>query len=637
MKPIDRPASRVRALERMASCIRGDTVQVLSDIGHEHRGHPGAALSIADIVTALYYEVMTIDPSRPAWPDRDRLVLSKGHGCMSLYVALSRLGYFPANHLRTFRSVDSILQGHPDMRKTPGIDMTSGSLGHGLAAGVGLALDARARRSRSRTYVLLGDGELQEGLIWEGAMAAAKYGLTSLTAFVDCNGLQSSGRIEDLMPLEPLGDKWRAFGWHAMDIDGHDMRQILDACDAAQASSVPTVILARTVKGKGVSYMEGNNTWHQACPPGDAPVRAPAASAVRSGSTRAAFGRTLVELAAAGSDVMVLSSDTRSSMGLDEFSRRFPDRHIEVGIAEQNLLAIAAGLAAAGRPVVAATYATFASMRALEQFRTFICYPRLPVTVVAGLGGLSAGIEGVAHLGVEDLGILRCLPNLTIFNPADAVATPHAIRAAVGLKAPSYVRLGRDDTPIVFDDSYSLAIGKGRYVVRQGWDAALLTSGLIVSEVVEATRTLLANGIRCTVAEFPTIKPLDADMLGEVARSARAIFTIEEHSVIGGLGSAVLETLAETRSAVVRRIGVNDCFLESGTPEELRRKYGLTASAIARRVLATRGSSRLTAISVPVRATVALLSNWRTGHQQRRNDGVQQSANEHDGSQDSRA
>jgi transketolase len=274
-------------------------------------------------------------------------------------------------------------------------------------------------------------------------------------------------------------------------------------------------------------------------------------------------------------------------MGLDDFVRCFPERHIDVGIAEQNLLTVAAGLAASGRPVVAATYATFASMRALEQFRTFICYPRLPVTVVAGLGGLSAGIEGVAHLGLEDIGILRCVPNLTIFNPADAVATTHTVRAAVALGAPSYVRLGRDETPVIFDGTYSLAVGRGRYLAQDGWDVALLTSGLIVPEVVEAARILLGHGVRCTVAEFPTIKPLDTGMVGEIARQARSMFTVEEHSVIGGLGTAVLETLAVSRPMAVHRIGIEDRFLESGTPAELREKYDLTATAIARRVLSS--------------------------------------------------
>jgi len=585
------PANRVGELDALAAAIRRETVQILGDIGHEHRGHPGAALSIVDIITALYYEVMRIDPSSPAWMDRDRFVLSKGHGCMSLYVTLARLGYFAPHHLRTFRSVDSILQGHPDMRKTPGIDMTSGSLGHGLSAGVGIALEARTRRSTARTYVVLGDGELQEGLIWEGAMAAAKYGLGTITAFVDCNGLQSSGDLGSLMPLEPLEDKWRAFGWHVLGIDGHDMRQILDACARARASLIPTVVLARTVKGKGISYMEGNNNWHQACPPGGIGGAAAAVASGRAGSTRAAFGQTLLEMLDAGSELMVVSSDTRSSMGLDEVSRRFPDRHIEVGIAEQNLLAVAAGLAASGRPVVAATYAAFASMRALEQFRTFICYPRLPVTVVAGLGGLSAGIEGVAHLALEDIGILRCIPGLTIFNPADAIATPHAVRAALGLGAPSYLRLGRDDTAILFNEQYSFTAGRGQYVVRDGWDAALLTSGPVLAEVLEAAAMLFAQGVRCTVAEFPTIKPLDHCMVADIAQRAHLVCTIEEHSVIGGLGAAVLETLAATGSVPVHRFGIEDRFLESGTPGELRHKYGLTAAAIAQRVTDLRSIS----------------------------------------------
>ncbi len=258
--------SRIAALDGIAADLRRDVIDALEHAGHEHRGHPGASLSIVDLITVLYFDVMRIDPARPDWPDRDRFVLSKGHGCMALYAALARRGFFDPQHLRTFRRAGSILQGHPDMRKTPGVDMTSGSLGHGLSAGVGLALDARARGSASRTFVLLGDGELQEGLVWEGAMAGAKYALETLVAFVDCNGLQSSGHVDDIMPIEPLADKWRGFGWQVETADGHDLREILTAVAAAGSSGRPTVVLARTVKGKGVAYMEGDNRWHQASP-----------------------------------------------------------------------------------------------------------------------------------------------------------------------------------------------------------------------------------------------------------------------------------------------------------------------------------------------------------------------------------
>jgi transketolase len=573
----------VVSLEAIAADIRRDVIRALEHAGHEHRGHPGASLSIVDILTALYFEVMRVDPERPQWAERDRLVLSKGHGCIALYAALARRGFFDREHLWTFRRAGSILQGHPDMRKTPGVDMTSGSLGHGLSAGVGLALDARARRSDSRTFVILGDGELQEGLVWEGAMAAAKYSLDTLVAFVDCNGLQSSGRVEDIMPIEPLADKWRAFGWQVEHSDGHDMRGILAAVTASGTRAKPTVILARTIKGKGVAYMEGDNRWHQASP-------AAAGAGPRAGvrgtmaSCRAAFGDTVLELFREGQPVMAVTSDTCSSMGLEAFARAAPERHVEVGIAEQNLMTVAAGLAAGGRTVFAATYATFASMRAVEQVRTFLAYPRLNVIVVAGLGGLTGGIEGVAHLALEDVGMLRCVPDLVILNPADAIETRQLVRAAAQHKGPVYIRLGRDDSPVLCRDYGALGLGPGRILVEHGWDAALMTSGLITAEVLAAAQALGADGIRCAVIEFPTLKPIDHALILRVAARAPLLFTIEEHSVVGGLGSAVADVLIGAAPARLRRIGIGDVFLESGSPSELRAKYGLTADAIAARV-----------------------------------------------------
>lgn len=573
-------------LDAIARDIRADVIDALSAIGHEHRGHPGASLSIVDIVTALYFDVMRVDPAAPADPDRDRFVLSKGHGCMALYAALARRGFFDRAHLRTFRHVDSLLQGHPDMRKTPGIDMTSGSLGHGLPAAVGMALDARMRDSPSITYVLLGDGELQEGLVWEGAMAAAKYRLDRLVAIVDCNGLQSSGRVADIMPIEPLAAKWEAFGWRVADVDGHDVRRIAEAL-RARAAGTPTVVLARTVKGKGDPRMEGDNRWHQACP-----AIAPAAPAVDPrgrpmASCRAAFGDVVLALWREGRPIAVVTSDTCASMGLDAFARAAPHAHVEVGIAEQNLVTVAAGLAANGRTVIAATYATFASMRTLEQIRTFLAYPNLRVIVAAGLGGLSGGIEGVAHEALEDIGVLRCVPNLVIMNPADAGATRAMMRAAADHAGPVYLRLGRDDSPVLFDEPYSFAIGRGQVLARHGDEVALLTSGPIAADVLEAAERLASAGIGCTVAEFPTIKPIDADLIVRMRGHASHLFAIEEHGTIGGLGSAVADVLTGADPAVLHRIGIDDRFLESGSPRELRAKYGLTAGAIAARVRET--------------------------------------------------
>jgi transketolase len=230
-------------------------------------GHPGGSLSAADIVAALVFHKLRMDPDNPSWPARDRFILSKGHAAPLLYVALAQRGFFPTEELKTLRQLDSRLQGHPDRLKTPGVEMTAGALGHGLAVGVGLALAARMDCLPYRTYVLLGDGEIQAGVIWEGALFAAKYGLENLTAIVDYNGVQLDGFVRDILPLDPVVDKWRSFGWHVLEIHGHNMRQILEALDTAEdVHGKPTVLVAHTTKGKGVSFMEDDCAWHGRAP-----------------------------------------------------------------------------------------------------------------------------------------------------------------------------------------------------------------------------------------------------------------------------------------------------------------------------------------------------------------------------------
>lgn len=254
----------VKELEKTARQIRRDIITMIYQAGD---GHPGPSLSCADLVTALYFAVMNVEPADPHWPRRDRLILSKGHACPAVYAALARKGYFDAAELPRLRSLGSILQGHPDMLKTPGIDFSSGSLGNGISAGLGMALAARISGLDYHTYVICGDGELQEGIVWEAAMAAKRYQVGNLTVLVDYNGVQSGGRIEEISGLEPLVPKWEAFGWHCQEIDGHDFTEILTAIAEAKAVlDRPSVIAARTVKGKGVSFIENNNAWHKRVP-----------------------------------------------------------------------------------------------------------------------------------------------------------------------------------------------------------------------------------------------------------------------------------------------------------------------------------------------------------------------------------
>ncbi|OFW51791.1 MAG: transketolase [Actinobacteria bacterium RBG_13_35_12] len=249
-------------LLQTSNLLRLNIIEMLFKIGIEYKGHPGPALSIADIVACLYFKILNIDPKNPDWPDRDRLILSKGHACPAIYAALAMRGYFDKSYLYTFRHIGSILQGHPDMKRTPGIDMTAGSLGNGLGAGVGMALAGKLDKKKYKTYVILGDGEMQEGLVWEAIMSAGHYKLDNLTAIVDKNRWQSCDSIECTIGIDPLAEKIKSFNWEFIEIDGHDIKQISEAL-SRDPSGRPLAIIAKTIKGKGISFMEENNSWHQ--------------------------------------------------------------------------------------------------------------------------------------------------------------------------------------------------------------------------------------------------------------------------------------------------------------------------------------------------------------------------------------
>ena len=251
-------------LQAMARRLRVESLRMITRRG---AGHAGGALSAAEILSVLYFHTLRIDPARPTWEARDRLVLSKGHASAALYAALAHRGFFPPSELDRWGEVDCPHQGHPDRLKTPGVDMTSGLLGHGVAIGAGMALAARLRQMEYRVFVILGDGECQAGVVWEGAAVAAKYRLSHLIAIVDNNGVQLDGPVCEVMPLEPLGPRWAAWGWRVLEVNGHDVEELAEAFGSATpACSQPTAIIAHTVKGKGVSFMENNHLWHGAVP-----------------------------------------------------------------------------------------------------------------------------------------------------------------------------------------------------------------------------------------------------------------------------------------------------------------------------------------------------------------------------------
>lgn len=256
--------NKITNLEIYATRIRKS---IIDTVFSSQSGHPGGSLSCCDIMTTLYFEVLNIDPKNPSWDMRDRFVLSKGHCSPGLYSVLAHRGYFDESELKNFRQLDSFLQGHPDMNKVPGVDMSTGSLGQGFSAACGMAIAAKLDKKDYKVYAILGDGELQEGQIWEAAMAAPHFKLDNLTAFVDYNGLQIDGKISEVMSPEPIADKFKAFGWNIINIDGHDYEQILNSVALAKkVKDMPSLIVAKTIKGKGVSFMENKAEWHGSAP-----------------------------------------------------------------------------------------------------------------------------------------------------------------------------------------------------------------------------------------------------------------------------------------------------------------------------------------------------------------------------------
>jgi transketolase len=254
----------VEELKKLTVSVRRDIVEMIYRV---NSGHPGGSLSATELVTALYFNIMNYDAQNPHWADRDRFILSKGHACPVLYSCMARAGFFPYEELKTLRRIDSRIQGHPEVRKLPGIEASTGSLGQGLSIGTGLALGAKLQGKSYRTYVLTGDGELDEGQVWEAALFAGNKKIDNLVAIVDNNGQQLDGWVKDIMPLGPLADKWKSFNWEVIEIDGHDMQQVLDAFAKAETiKEKPTVIIAHTIKGKGVSFMENNLEFHGAAP-----------------------------------------------------------------------------------------------------------------------------------------------------------------------------------------------------------------------------------------------------------------------------------------------------------------------------------------------------------------------------------
>jgi len=500
----------IAELRDAASLMRGYDLVALHAAGS---GHAGGTLSIMDITAALYLKVANHDPRNPNWAGRDRIIWSTGHKAPSLYLGLAFAGFCKVDDVVTLRKLSSPFQGHPHWLKLPGVEVSTGSLGQGLSISVGMALAARLNEQKHKIFCIMGDGEQQEGQVWEAAMEAGHFQLGNVIGIIDCNRLQIDGWVKDVMAVEPLAAKYASFGWDVMRIDGNDMIQVVGALEQARAvTGRPVVILADTVKGKGVSFMEDQAGWHGKAPNYEELTRgleelglsqripverllekakqyqaeverkldakvpkftrdywwnAGDAMKVKMEPTRKGFGQSLAEN---GGDerVVCLGLDISGSITISDFYAGKPERKkrwISMGIAEQSATSAAAGLAREGKLPVLGTYATFAAARNLDQIRTSVCYGNFNVMIAGAHGGVSVGPDGATHQALEDLFAMQGLPNMSVVVPCDLVETRKATNyLLLEHKGPKYIRFAREATPIVSDEKTPFVFGQANVI-----------------------------------------------------------------------------------------------------------------------------------------------------------------------------
>jgi transketolase len=625
---IDR-ALLVPALKNIATRLRIDSVRATSEAGS---GHPTSCCSMADIMAALFFAEMRFDPKAPQNPDSDRFVLSKGHAAPILYAAWAEAGAFDRSELLKLRRIDSDLEGHPTPRLSF-VDVATGSLGQGICAAIGIALNARRIKSAYRTYVLLGDGESAEGSVWEAANVGSADGLDNLCGITDVNGLGQSRPTMWNHHMEQFERRWSAFGWNAIVIDGHDMNAILDALEQARnTTGRPTMILARTIKGKGVSFVEGKGGWHgKAFKKGEemdraiaeleqqfvpVPESGPAANlaaqipkptsvpravvtpqpvappAYKRGdevATREAYGAAIAKLGEADSRVVALDADVKNSTFSEKFEKALPDRFYETFIAEQAMVGAAMGLAARGAIPFPSTFACFLTRAA--DFIRMAAISNVNVKLAGSHAGVSIGEDGPSQMALEDLAMCRAQPNCTVLYPSDAVSTERLVALMAYHPGLAYMRTSRPKTPVIYSNDETFTIG-GLKVLRESDSdvATVIGAGVTLFEALKAYDQLKAAGTSIRVIDLYSVAPIDRDGLVKAGRATKGrLITVEDHYAAGGIGDAVAEAVAGA-GLTVHRLAVRE-IPRSGKADELLERFGISAKHIVEEVHALAGQA----------------------------------------------
>jgi transketolase len=575
-------------------------------------GHPTSSMSGADLMAVLLAGHLRYDFDQPDDPHNDHLIFSKGHASPLLYSMYRAAGAVSEEELLTFRKFGSRLEGHPTP-EIPWVDVATGSLGQGLPDGVGVALAGkRLDRLPYRVWVLCGDSELAEGSMWEAFEHAAFFELDNLTAILDINRLGQRGETMHGWDLDSYGARARAYGWHAIEIDGHDVEAIDRAYSEAESTSgQPTVIIARTIKGKGVKEVEDKQGWHGKAL--DHPeqaieelggvrnilveVAAPDRSAEphqfeASGSlelpswdegeevaTRLAYGEALKALGAARGDVVAIDGEVSNSTFAELFAKAYPERFFEMYIAEQQLVATAVGLQVRGWVPFASTFAAFFT-RAYDFIR-MAAISRANIRLCGSHAGVSIGEDGPSQMALEDLAMMRAVHGSTVLYPSDANQTAKLVAAMADREGIVFMRTTRGNTPVIYGADEDFPVGGSR-VVREGDDVAIVAAGITLHESLEAAEQLAGEGIEARVIDLYSVKPADGATLRAAAEATGGkILTVEDHWPEGGIGDAVLEALSdEELPARVTRLAVRE-MPGSGKPAELLAAAGIDAEHIA--------------------------------------------------------
>jgi len=594
----------------LAAQIAVDSIRATTAAGS---GHPTSSMSMAHLVAVLFADHLRFDVKDPHYRGNDRFVLSKGHAAPGLYAVLKAAGAFDDEMLMSLRKDGSPLQGHPaPIPEAPWIDVATGSLGQGLADGLGMALAMRMDKINARVWVMLGDSEMAEGSVWEAMEATAFHGAGNVTAILDLNRLGQRGPTMHGWHADVFRDRALAFGWNAVEVDGHDVDAIDRAYTGAADDERPTFIVAHTQKGHGVSFLQDKEGWHGKAVPadkldaalgelgGDRHIRftPPAPIDIKDLppftpsevsrpaydkpiATRKAFGDALAWLAGTDRDVVVLDGEVGNSTYTEEADAIAPDRFVQMYIAEQCMVGVQTGLQALGKKAFAATFGAFLT-RAADQIRMGTV-SRADLRLSGSHAGVSIGEDGPSQMAIEDLAMFRALAGSTVLYPADGASAVALTERMATLDGISYLRTTREATPTLYPNDDDFPVGGSKTLASSDHDdVTLIGAGITLHECLAARDRLAADGITARVIDCYSVKPIDTATLRTALDATGHLVVVEDHHIEGGLGDAVLGALASTGplAGTVRKLGVTE-VAGSATPEELRAWAGIDAAAIA--------------------------------------------------------